>query len=138
MSRSSHPERLEVLRVHGDSEGVVFSLYGELDADTAPKLGQVLGSVLAAKYPPEVLIVDLSGLSLLSVAGIRAVHAVHAGAGDSRVRVVTGDRPAVRELLHASHFDAVLDCYRSRMQAVVVGSRDDFVRHARAIWEASP
>ncbi len=136
MAESYRPERLEVVQSHRDSEGVILVLYGELDAGTALQLEQAAAQLFAAEYPPEVLLLDLSGLSFLSVAGARAVHAVHEYAGVSRVRVVTGDRPAVRDFLHATGFDAVLDCYRTRVGAIAAGSRAEFVSQVRTIWDA--
>lgn len=136
MTGAYRPERLEVVLSHRDSGGVVLVLYGELDGGTALRLEQAAAQLFAAEYPPEVLLLDLSGLSFLSVAGARAVLAVHESAGASRVRVVTGDRPAVREFLHATRFDAVLDCYRTRVGAIAAGGRAEFVSHVKTLWDA--
>ncbi|MGW3963706.1 STAS domain-containing protein [Amycolatopsis sp. NPDC005003] len=136
MTGPRRPERLEVVHSHRDSSGVVLVLYGDLDAGTALRLEQAAAQLFAAEYPPEVLFLDLSGLSFLSVAGARAILAVHESAGTSRVRVVTGDRPAVREFLHVTRFDAVLDCYRTRAGAIAAGSRAEFVSHVQTIWDA--
>ncbi len=136
MTGSYRPERLQVVHSHRDSSGVVLVLYGELDTGTALKLEQAAAQLFASEYPPEVLLLDLSGLSFLSVAGARAVLAVHESAGMSRVRVVTGDRPVVREFLRATRFDAVLDCYRTRVGAIAAGSRAEFVSQVKTIWEA--
>ncbi len=135
MTGSPRPGRLEVVHSHRDSGGVVLVLYGELDAGTALKLEQAAAQLFVLESPPEVLILDLSGLSFLSVAGVRAIYAVHESAGPCRLRVVTGDRPAVREFLHATRFDAVLDCYRTRVRAIAAGSRAEFVDHAKALWD---
>lgn len=133
---SSQPARLNVARTERDSHGVILLLYGELDASTAQQLVQGAAQLFAAEHPPEVLILDLTGLSFLSVAGVRAVHAVHESAGLCRVRVVTGDRPVVREFLHATRFDAILDCYRTQARAIAASSRAEFVSRAKAIWDA--
>ncbi|WP_254896737.1 STAS domain-containing protein [Amycolatopsis sp. Hca4] len=136
MTGPSRHERLDVVQSHRDSHGVVLVLYGDLDAGTALKLEQAAAQLFNTAYPPEVLFLDLSGLSFLSVGGARAILAVHESAGMSRVRVVTGDRPAVREFLHATRFDAVLDCYRTRMGAIAAGSRSEFMSRVKTIWEA--
>ncbi|KDN22028.1 anti-anti-sigma factor [Amycolatopsis rifamycinica] len=115
---------------------MILVLYGELDAGTALKLEQAAAQLFAAEHPPEVLLLDLSGLSFLSVAGARAIHTVHESSGTSRVRVVTGNGPVVREFLHATRFDAVLDCYRTRVGAIAAGSRAEFVSQVKAIWNA--
>ncbi|MBE1493212.1 hypothetical protein H4696_000312 [Amycolatopsis lexingtonensis] len=39
----------------------------------------------------------------------------------------------MRDVLHATGFEAVLDCYRTRITA---GGRAEFVSHARATWDA--
>lgn len=137
VTESFHPGRLEVVQSHRDSGGVVLVLYGELDVGTVLELEQAAAQLFIAERPPEVLILDLSGLSFLSVAGVRAVHAVHEHAGPCRLRVVTGDRPVVREFLQATRFDAVLDCYRTRVGALAAGSRAEFVSQANAIWNAT-
>ncbi len=134
MTGSFQPERLQVLRTRAEPGVVVLVLSGELDAGTAPKLGQAAARVLASE--PEVLVLDLSELSFLSVAGVREVRAAHDRAASTRLRVVTGDRPTVRDFLHATGFEAVLDCYRTRIGAITAGSRAEFVSHARAAWEA--
>ncbi|SEF19991.1 anti-anti-sigma factor [Amycolatopsis pretoriensis] len=134
MTGSFQPERLQVVRTRGESGVVVLALSGELDAGTAPKLGEAAVQVFASD--PEVLVLDLSELSFLSVAGVREVRAAHDRTAANRLRVVTGDRPAVREFLHATGFEAVLDCYRTRIGAITAGSRAEFVSHAKAAWEA--
>ena len=136
MTGSFRPERLEVVLSYRDSGGVILVLYGELDGGTALKLEQAAAQLFAAEYPPEVLLLDLSGLSFLSVGGARAVLAVHERAGMSRVRVVTGYRHDVREFLRATGFEAILDCYRTRVGALAAGSRAEFVSHVKTIWDA--
>jgi anti-sigma B factor antagonist len=135
MSSSSERERLGFARLRGESGVMVLVLSGELDSGTASKLLHAVAQILASE--PEALVLDLSGLSFLSVAGVRAIHTAHEAAGAARLRVVTGQRPVVREFLAATRFDAVLDCYRTRIQAVAAGSRAEFVSHARAAWDAS-
>jgi anti-sigma B factor antagonist len=137
VSNAFQPERLHVSRSRREPGVVVLTLYGELDVGTALKLEHAAARVLASEPVPEVLILDLSGLSFLSVAGARSVRAAHDGAGTARLRVVTGENPTVRDFLHATRFDAVLDCYRTRFAASVAGSRADFVSHAQACWDAS-
>ncbi|RSM37659.1 anti-anti-sigma factor [Amycolatopsis balhimycina DSM 5908] len=135
MSTSSGPERLRLVRTRGESGVVELVLSGELDSGTASKVVRAVAQILATE--PEALILDVSDLSFLSVAGVRAIGTAHAAAGAARLRVVTGERPVVREFLHATRFDAVLDCYRTRSSAVAAGSRAEFVSHARAAWDAS-
>jgi anti-anti-sigma factor len=134
MSTSSEPERLGLARIRGESGVVELLLSGELDSSTAPRVVDAVAQILATE--PEALILDLSGLSFLSVAGVRAIGTAHAAAGAARLRVVTGERPVVREFLHATRFDAVLDCYRTRSGAEAAGTRAEFVSHARAAWDA--
>ncbi len=134
MSSSSERERLGFARTRDESGVLVLVLSGELDSGTASKLIHAVAQILAGE--PEALVLDLSGLSFLSVAGVRAIHTAHQAVGAARLRVVTGERPAVREFLHATRFDAILDCYRTRIEAVAAGSRAEFVSHARAAWDA--
>jgi anti-anti-sigma factor len=134
VDRIFEPERLQVVRTRGEHDVVVLVLSGELDAGTTPKLAQVTARILAAG--PEVLVLDLSELTFLSVAGVRQVHAIHDATAVNRLRVVTGDRPVVRDFLHATGFEAVLDCYRTRIGAVTAGSRAEFVSQAKAAWDA--
>lgn len=112
---------------------MVLALSGELDAGTTPKLAEAAAQVLAAD--PEVLVLDLTELSFLSLAGARQVRATHDATATSRLRVVTGERPVVRDFLHATGFEAVLDCYRTRLGALTAGSRAEFVRQANAAWD---
>ncbi len=134
MGASFEPGRLKLVRTRGETGVVVLVLSGELDAGTASKLVHAVAQILATE--PEALVLDLSELSFLSVAGVRAIRAAHEAAGAARLRVVTGERPSVGEFLHATRFDAVLDCYRTRIGAVAAGSRAEFVSHARAAWDA--
>lgn len=136
MAEFFQPERLRVIRTRSGPGVVVLALSGELDAGTTPKLAQATAQVLADPLRPEVLVLDLSELAFLSVAGLRQVRATHDSSGDDRLRVVTGERPVVRDFLHATGFEAVLDCYRSRAGAVAAGSRADFVHRAEAAWNA--
>ncbi|MEU0791111.1 STAS domain-containing protein [Amycolatopsis sp. NPDC005961] len=136
MADSFQPERLLVVRTHSAPGVVVLALSGELDAGTTPKLAQATARVLAAEPRPEVLILDLSELRFLSVAGVRQVRTAHDSTGADRLRVVTGERPVVRDFLRATGFDAVLDCYRTRAGAIAAGSRADFVNRAEAVWNA--
>ncbi|WP_460439925.1 STAS domain-containing protein [Amycolatopsis stemonae] len=122
-----------MVRTRGESDVVVLALSGELDAGTTPKLAEAAAQVLAAD--PEVLVLDLTELSFLSLAGARQVRATHDDTATSRLRVVTGERPVVRDFLHATGFEAVLDCYRTRLGALTAGSRAEFVRHANAAWD---
>jgi anti-sigma B factor antagonist len=135
MSTSFGPKRLGLVRTRGEPGVVVLILSGELDAGTSSKLVHAVAQILATE--PEALILDLSELSFLSVAGVRAIRAAHDAAGAARLRVVTGERAIVRELLHVTRFDAVLDCYPTRNGAVAAGSRAEFVSRARAAWDAS-
>ncbi|MEV6639143.1 STAS domain-containing protein [Amycolatopsis sp. NPDC051371] len=136
MADPFQPERLRVIRTRGEPGVVVLALSGELDAGTTPKLAQATAQVLAGEPRPEVLVLDLSELTFLSVAGVRQVRATHDSTGADRLRVVTGERPVVRDFLHATGFEAVLDCYRTRVGAIVAGSRADFVHRAEAVWNA--
>jgi anti-sigma B factor antagonist len=135
MSTPFEPARLGLVRTRGEPGVVVLILSGELDAGTAAKLVHAVAQILATE--PETLVVDLSELSFLSVAGARAIRAAHDAAGAARLRVVTGERAAVREFLHATRFDAVLDCYRTRVGAVAAGSRAEFVSFVKAAWDAT-
>jgi anti-sigma B factor antagonist len=135
MNTPFEPARLGLVRTRGEYGVVVLVLSGELDMGTAAKLVHAVAQILATE--PEALILDLSQLSFLSVAGVRAVRAAHDASGAARLRVVTGERAVVREFLHATCFDAVLDCYRTRVGAVAAGSRAEFVSRARAAWDAS-
>lgn len=130
------PERLQVRRTRGETGIVVLALTGELDSGTTLKLAEATAHVLAAEPPPEALVLDLTGLSFVSIAGARFVYYTHESAGDTRLRVVTGDGDAARSFLHATGFDAVLDCYRTRLEAIVAGSRAEFVGRVMACWNA--
>ncbi|MFJ9778837.1 STAS domain-containing protein [Amycolatopsis sp. NPDC101161] len=129
-------ERLEVARTRVSPGVVVLALAGELDTATAARVTRATDEVLATGDRPPVLIVDLSAVSFLSVAGVRAIHSAHDAAGHQRFRVVTGENPGVREFLHATGFDAVLNCYRSRKAALTAGSLAEFVNRAKAVRNA--
>ncbi|MFI5614375.1 STAS domain-containing protein [Amycolatopsis sp. NPDC051903] len=134
MSTAFQPDRLQLLRSLDDGV-IVLALSGELDAGTTVKLVEATTAILSDD--PEVVVLDLSALSFLSIVGARTVRCLHAGGGATRLRVVTGARAVVRDFLHAAGFDAVLDCYRTRLEALVAGGRAEFVTHAQACWDAS-
>ncbi|MGW5718650.1 STAS domain-containing protein [Amycolatopsis sp. NPDC003865] len=132
MSISFEPERLEIARLETSTGVVALALSGELDAGTTPKLAGAL--VRALDEVPEILVLDLAGVSFMSVAGARSIRLTHDAAGSTRLRVVTGDSRAAHQLLHGTGFSAVLDCYPTRSAALSAGSRTAFLTRANASW----
>lgn len=132
MGISFGPERLDIVRLETSTGIVALALTGELDAGTTPKLASAVVRVLAEER--EVLVLDLSGLSFLAVAGARSIRLTHDAAGATRLRIVTGGNRTVEQVLRATGFAAVLDCYPDRAAALGAGSRRSFLSRANASW----
>ena len=93
-----------------------MTVAGELDLAGAPRLHQVLARVLGALRRPDVLVVDVSLLTLLSAAGLTVLYGAHELAADTgvRLRIVTGPRPSTaRRILRVTGLDSVFDAYRT-------------------------
>jgi anti-anti-sigma factor len=90
------PFRLSVVRCAGSA--VVVRVYGEVDAFTVPVLETALLTELDAR--PELLVVDLAGVTWFGVSGLITlidVQEVAAGTGAS-IRIA-GAAPSVRRLV---------------------------------------
>ena len=84
-----------VCEVHPDGEAVLrLALLGELDVATAPLLEEAL--MAAACQEPEVLLIDLRGLTFLGVAGLRVMLAACQEGARTRVSIVAGPPPVMR------------------------------------------
>jgi anti-anti-sigma factor len=87
-SASAHPAHVHVVRVHG-----------EYDALTAPDLLRAIRDELAAR--PDVVAVDLSGVTFLGVAGLNVLLTIRqvAAANGSVLELVGAPPPSVARLL---------------------------------------
>ncbi|MDT7802154.1 MAG: hypothetical protein QOI78_5587 [Actinomycetota bacterium] len=128
-------KRLQISRSHG--EPVVLAAQGELDEGTTLTVVRAVAAALASVPPPQVIVLDLSGLRALSLTGVRVVLAVvdHAAADAVHVRVVTGG-PVAGPVLRAIGVDRVLDVYPTRSAALHAGDRAEFLRLTTLLWNA--
>lgn len=102
--------------VRRDGEAVVQAV-GEIDLLTVERFDALLRQELDAK--PEVLVVDLAGLSFLSSQGLAVLVATHENASSMGVqlRVATGNVRAVARPLHATGLADVLTLDSSAPEA---------------------
>ena len=107
MAESGKQDGLSLSVVHRDSE-VVVQAVGEIDLLTVERFDTVVREELDAK--PEVLVVDLSGLSFLSSQGLAVLVATQEAASPMGVqlRVATGNARAVVRPLEATGLADVL------------------------------
>ncbi|QRP43599.1 STAS domain-containing protein [Amycolatopsis sp. FDAARGOS 1241] len=74
----------------------VVTVAGEIDLVTAPELDEVVSG--AVDESPDVLVVDLRGVTFLSSAGLQVLAAAHQRLGEQRLRVVTTSNATSRPL----------------------------------------
>ncbi|MFF5987153.1 STAS domain-containing protein [Prauserella flavalba] len=80
---------------HGDAVALVVT--GELDMLSTPKLDEMVTTALRGK--PQVLVIDLTGVTFLASAGMAALVSAQQAAGENTtVRVVATGRATARSL----------------------------------------
>ena len=101
-----------------DEQAWIIAVSGELDLATAPLLAGVFEKIMVrepSESRPELLVVDLTELSLLSAAGLTVLYATHQLAAEVglRLRLVTSGRSPAARALRISGLGSVLDLYQS-------------------------
>jgi anti-sigma B factor antagonist len=102
---------------------VVF-VGGEIDLDTAPKLGQVLAS-LPSGQP---LVIDFSRVQYFDLAGVRVLEHLHARSATHRSIVLAGLPPYVRRVLELAGVTPILRVANTLDDALAVlgaGAKSD-------------
>jgi anti-sigma B factor antagonist len=104
-SRGDRGQRRRLMRLLVDRPGpgtVVVTVWGEVDAFTAPRLAELLHHRLLAR--PALLVLDLSAVTFLSVAGLRVLlrGAVEAVARRVELRIVTSRSHVVQRILEVT------------------------------------
>jgi anti-sigma B factor antagonist len=103
------------LRPELDVELVTF--HGELDAATAPDLGQPLGEVVA--MPRGALLIDLCDCTFIDSLGVATVVRAAKGMRErDRPLAVATSSPQVRRVLALTGADEILDVLWSREDAI--------------------
>lgn len=86
----------------------VITLTGELDAASAPALAAALGEVEA--NPPDLLCIDLSGLTFMDSTGLRLILAAHKRALSSGRRlVIVPGPPDVQAVFQVTGLEGTLE-----------------------------
>ncbi|MDX3193506.1 STAS domain-containing protein [Streptomyces sp. MN03-5084-2B] len=132
----SRPGRLTVSRSHGDP--AVVALDGELDSETVLLMARAIAQCVAREPVPEVVVLDLAGVTALTPAGLRVLpHARdHVARCGSRLRLTTPSHPGVRHALRLSPPYATFDVYADRRAALDAGDRRSFLELVHRLWAA--
>ncbi|MEU5260272.1 STAS domain-containing protein [Amycolatopsis sp. NPDC021455] len=130
----SRPDRLTTSRSHGDP--AVVSLAGELDSGTVLIMARAVSQCLAQDPAPEVLVLDLGGVTVLAASGIRVLLHAHDHAARCRttLRITAPRRPGPRHALRISGAHAIIDVYADRRAALAAGDRSSFLELAHRLW----
>lgn len=88
----------------------VLRVHGEVDLTTASSLDMACAE--AAMDQPEVLVIDLTGVTFLGTLGLTTLLAAHRRALPGGLRIVAADRPTWRPL-ELTGLTTVLAVYRS-------------------------
>jgi anti-anti-sigma factor len=101
-----------VLNFHLDTEAegtsALVTVSGDFDLQVAERVAEALGGVEASG--PELLVIDLSGLSFLDSSGMGVIAAAQGRATEAGRRLVVVKPPAnVRRAFELSGLDDVLD-----------------------------
>jgi anti-anti-sigma factor len=94
-------------------DALVVVVVGEVDMHTAPTLSA--GLDFALTRVPELLVVDLSGVTFLASAGLSLLVAAHQQAGE--LRVVASAQAIIRPI-QITALDTLLSIYSSRESAL--------------------
>lgn len=115
--RAVGPPALQVQLSRPTSTSVLAQVSGELDADGAGRLQELVAPRLSSTV--EFLVLDLSQLAFIGVAGLELLSHVHRRASHRGVqlRLVTGPRCLDRALL-AAGMTETFACYPSRERAL--------------------
>ena len=132
----SRRDRLTTSRSHGDP--AVVTLDGELDSGTVLIMARAVAQCLAQDPAPEVVVLDLSGVTLLATAAIRVLlHARdHAARGRTTLRITAPRHPVPLGALRISGAYALFDVYADRRAALTAGDRSSFLELAHRLWTA--
>ena len=130
----SRRDRLTTSRSHGDP--AVVTLDGELDSGTVLIMARAVSQCLAHDPPPEVLVLDLTGVTALAASGIRVLlHAHdHAARGRTTLRITAPRHPGPLRALRLSGAYAIFDVYADRRAALAAGDRSSFLELAHRLW----
>lgn len=110
-----------------ETRGTVLKLAGQLDTDSAPRLGPTISGI--QQNPPKVLILDLADLNYISSAGLRCVFqlrkAMQASGGRFAIREPSPQVQKVFDIVNAVPVKSIfssaaeLDAYLDSMQKKV-------------------
>lgn len=132
----SRPDRLTTSRSHGDP--AVVTLDGELDSGTVLIMARAVAQCLAQEPAPEVVVLDLTGVTLLAASAIRVLlHARdHAARCRTTMRITAPRHPGPLRALRISGAYAIFDVYVDRVTALAAGDRSSFLELAHRLWTA--
>lgn len=100
-------------------ETVVLTIGGAVDAGTAPRLAEALGSRLRGSL--ELVAQDLSGLDFLAATGVQVLSHAHLQAQNAGVAllIVTGGRRPVERAFTACGADHSLSIHRGPVEVLL-------------------
>ncbi|MCT2584609.1 STAS domain-containing protein [Actinophytocola gossypii] len=96
------------LRARRAERGVVLEARGDFDLANAKHIRNTLAEVL--REDPELLVVDMAGVTFISSVGLSLLVEANALAGPNVFRVVAGGSPVLR-VIALSGLDAILSMY---------------------------
>ncbi|GHF96727.1 MULTISPECIES: anti-sigma factor antagonist [Amycolatopsis] len=101
-------------------------------------MGRAIAQCVAREPVPEVVVLDLAGVTAVTPAGLRILpHARdHVARCGSTLRITTPVDPGTRHALRSCPPYATFDVYTDRRAALDAGDRRAFLELVRRIWAA--
>ncbi|GAB2647475.1 hypothetical protein GCM10027271_01270 [Saccharopolyspora gloriosae] len=122
VAAASPPASLELGSSRPTSAAAVVHVAGELDAETTPRLHELLAPRLSSDA--ETVIIDLSGLRFLGVTGLRLLAHAHRSATSRSTALRLVDGPVcVDRALHAAGWTGTVPTYPSVAAALAATTR---------------
>ncbi|MCK0177014.1 MULTISPECIES: STAS domain-containing protein [Mycobacteriaceae] len=90
-------------------EALILEITGAVDMVTAPKFLAAIRSALAER--PQILVLDLSGVSFLAAAGLHVLDVTRSEAGDTIMFAVVADGPATVRPIEITGLSGILALY---------------------------
>jgi anti-anti-sigma regulatory factor len=99
-------------------------------------MARAIAQSLAQDPVPEVVVLDLAGVTALAAAGLRVLlHARdHVARCRSSLRITTPRHPEARRTLQSSRPYATFDVYADRRAALDAGDRHSFLELVHRLW----
>lgn len=97
-----------VRETHRDTT-LILEVSGTIDMLTGPKFHAAVLAALLTR--PEVLVIDLSGVTFMAAAGLHVLDVARAEAGETIVLAVVAEGPATARPIEITGLNSIVDLY---------------------------